>query len=189
MDVYPEGQLSADKQMALGKGIRPPRGVKVVAWGVLSESTCQSVLHTSCARLHHTLGAALEGAVRNSLAGSSVGVANVLAAMFIATGQDAASVGESCWAQLTTDYDEESKELSMALFFPSLLVGSVGGGTGYASQKEGLEMLACAGAGRKFALAETIAAFALALDLSTASSITTKTKAASHRRLTRDNKL
>lgn len=187
--MFPEGQLSADKQLALGKGFKPPRGVKVLAWGVLSDATCQSILHTSSARLHRVINTGLEGAVRNSLAGSSVGPANVLAAMFIATGQDAASVPESCWAQLTADYNDDSKELTLSIFFPSLLVGSVGGGTVYPSQKEGLEMLDCTGPGRKWALAETIAAFALALDLSTASSISSNTKATSHQRLARGSKL
>lgn len=77
----------------------------------------------------------------------------------------------------------------MSLFFPSLLVGSVGGGTGYPSQQEGLQMLGCAGPGRKWALAETIAAFALALDLSSSSAIASNTKAASHQRLARANKI
>lgn len=103
IDLYPEGHLSADKQMAGGKGIKPPRGVKVVAWGVLSDATCQSILNTSSAHLHRVFTSSMEGAVRNSLAGCSTNPVNLLAAIFIATGQDAASLPESGWAQLTTD--------------------------------------------------------------------------------------
>ena len=68
------------------------------------------------------------------------------------------------------------------------MVGSVGGGTGYATQKEALELIGCHGEGKKWALAETIAAFSLALELSTLSALATDTFAASHKDLARGPK-
>ena len=47
-------------------------------------------------------------------------------------GQDVASVVESSWAHLTMEYDGEStKDITFIMFMPSLIVGSVGGGTVY----------------------------------------------------------
>lgn len=74
------------------------------------------------------------------------------------------------------------------MFLPSVLVGSVGGGTVYPTQKEGLEMIGCAGPGRKWALAETMAAFALVADVSLAASVASNTKTSGHQKLAREVK-
>jgi hydroxymethylglutaryl-CoA reductase len=84
----------------------------------------------------------------------------------ITAGQDPASVGESSWSHLTTEFDDDSGDLTFSLYFPSLPVGTVGGGTGYPTPREALDLIGCRGTGRKWALAETVAAFALALDIS-----------------------
>lgn len=127
--------------------------------------------------------------IRNGGLGNSVNTANIMAAMFIACGQDAASVLEGGWSHLIHELNPETHDLTMSLFFPSMLVGSFGGGTGYGTQKEALEMIGCYGEGKKFALAETIASFCLALDLSTISAIATDSFAQSHQRLARDNRM
>jgi hydroxymethylglutaryl-CoA reductase len=108
-----------------------------------------------------------------------------MAAMFISCGQDTASVFESGWSYLTADLDEETKVLTLSLYIPSLLVGTVGGGTHYPSQREPLELIGCYGDGKKWALAETITAFALALDVSTVRAIANDIFAASHQNLAR----
>lgn len=68
-------------------------------------------------------------------------------------------------------------------------MGTVGGGTKYSTQKEALEIVGCAGPVKKMALAETIAAFALALDASTGSSIVSDQHASGHEKLARKAKL
>jgi hydroxymethylglutaryl-CoA reductase len=108
-----------------------------------------------------------------------------MAAMFISCGQDIASVFESGWSHLTADLDKETRVLTLSLYIPSLLVRTVGGGTHYPSQQESLELIGCYGGGKKWALAETITAFALALDVSTVSAIASDTFAASHQNLAR----
>jgi hydroxymethylglutaryl-CoA reductase len=97
--------------------------------------------------------------------GQNINTANAMAATFISCGQDAASVFQSGWSHLTADLDEETKVLTLSLYIPSLLAGTVGGGTHYPSQRESLELIGY-GDGKKLALAETITAFALALDVS-----------------------
>lgn len=184
VDFIVDGQFSSDKKLSW-EIVKNKRGVEVMAWGEISDATCQKVLGCTTTRLHHTISKAVQGSIRAGHLGCSINTANILAAMFIACGQDAASVFESGWAHLTTDLDEETKVLTLSLYFPSLLVGTVGGGTHYSSQKEALELIGCSGAGKKFALAETIAAFALALDISTVSAICTDTFAASHQNFAR----
>jgi hydroxymethylglutaryl-CoA reductase len=103
----------------------------------------------------------------------------------ITAGQDPASVGESSWSHLTTELDDDSGDLTFSLYFPSLPVGTVGGGTGYPTQREALDLIGCRGTGRKWALAETVASFALALDISTLSAVCNDTFAQSHHRLAR----
>ncbi|KAL9628160.1 MAG: hypothetical protein Q9164_007373, partial [Protoblastenia rupestris] len=163
--VNVEGHMSIDKTGAGARAMRNPRGVTVQAWGTLTDEVCRKILRCSTADVYRTLHSSKEGDIRSSNDGSSVNVSNAIAGLFIATGQDAASVVESSWAHLTLDFDfDGTRNLTFTLFFPSLIVGSVGGGTVYPTQKEGLEMIGCAGPGRKWALAETIAAFALVGD-------------------------
>ncbi|KAJ8114350.1 hypothetical protein OPT61_g3745 [Boeremia exigua] len=108
-----------------------------------------------------------------------------MAAMFIACGQDAGSVAESAWTQLTTTYDAETKILKQSLFVPSLPVGSVGGGTMYPSQKASLGLLKCQGEGGKRRLAGLVACFCMALDISTAAAIASGGFTDAHKKLAR----
>jgi hydroxymethylglutaryl-CoA reductase len=126
-----------------------------------------------------------EGGIRNGQFGSNINTANILAAVFIATGQDAASIAEGSWSQLTPEYNHHTKELKMTMYFPSLPVGVVGGGTLYDTQRECLNTLRCIGPGMKRRLAGLIAAFAIALDVSTSAAIVNNTFTQSHRRLAR----
>ena len=125
------------------------------------------------------------GSIRNGQIGNNINTSNVMAAMFIACGQDAASVLEGVFSHLTMDYDELSKDLTISVYFPSIPVGTVGGGTGYSTQREALELLGCLGEGKKWALAETIASFAMALDLSTLSAMANDTFSNSHKKFAR----
>lgn len=99
--------------------------------------------------------------------------------MLMACGQDVGSVLESGWSQLTVELDSETGDLTLSLYFPSLLAGTVGGGTGYATQREALELIRRYAEGKKWALAETIAAFALSLEVSTLAAMTNDTFAES----------
>jgi hydroxymethylglutaryl-CoA reductase len=115
--------------------------------------------------------------------GQNINTTNAIAAMFIFYGQDAASVFKSGWSYLTTNLDKETKVLTLSLYIPSLLVRTVGGGMYYLSQQESLELIGCYRDRKKWALAKTITAFALALDVSTVSAIANNTFAASHQNL------
>lgn len=96
---------------------------------------------------------------------SLVQSANGLAALFIACGQDPAYVTESANGQL--DMSVTSKgDLYASVHLPSMLVGSVGGGSGQGTAAECLDLLGCRGTGHGNTLAEIAAAMVLAGDLS-----------------------
>ncbi|MFA9516305.1 hydroxymethylglutaryl-CoA reductase (NADPH) [Halopenitus sp. H-Gu1] len=129
-------------------------------------------------RLHTTPGAVAEINVRKNLVGSAKAgalgfnahVANVVAAMFLATGQDEAQVVEGANAITTAEVTDDG-DLYVSVSIASLEVGTVGGGTKLPTQAEGLEVLGVRGGGdpagsNADALAEAIAVGALAGELS-----------------------
>ena len=83
--------------------------------------------------------------------------ANGIAAMFIATGQDAANVAESSTAIVHAERTDDG-DYYFSITIPSLIVASYGGGTGLPTQRECLEMMGCYGDGKVRKLAEIVAA-------------------------------
>lgn len=183
-----EGNMAPDKKPSWG-AVVAPRGVEVVSWAVLSDAACQKVLGCTAERLYKTHRLFQEGGIRNGQFGSNVNTANVVTAIFIATGQDVASVAEGAWAHFICDYDYTSKSLKISLYMPSLAVGTVGGGTGYATQQEALRIMNCTGPNSKSRLAGLISAFAIALEISTIAAGASDTFSASHQKLARKNKI
>ena len=137
-----------------------------------------------------------EGNVRKNLVGSakagSLGfnaqAANVVAAAFLATGQDEAQVVEG--ANAITTMDVRDGNLYASLSLASLEVGTVGGGTGLPTQRAALEILGLGGGGdppgaNADALAEVIAVGALAGELSLVGAFCSRHLASAHERLGR----
>ncbi|KAJ5185649.1 Hydroxymethylglutaryl-CoA reductase class I/II NAD/NADP-binding [Penicillium cf. griseofulvum] len=176
--------MAPDKKPSWGV-VSSPRGIQVVTWATLSDTVCRTVLRCTAESLYHVFRAMQEGGIRNGQFGSNINVANVITGIFIATGQDAASVAEGPWAHVTPEYDFESRQLKLTLYFPSLPVGTVGGGTAYDTQQEALGIMGCKGTGGKSRLAGLIATFSLALDISTAAAVANNTFSKSHEQLAR----
>lgn len=114
--------------------------------------------------LKNQQGSALAGTV----SGFNANVANTIAGIFIATGQDAAQIVESSSA--FTRAEIKGDKLIFGCTFPCIEVATVGGGTEFGTAKECLEILGCAGPGKKPGdnarkLAEIIAAAATAQEL------------------------
>ncbi|KAH8586634.1 hydroxymethylglutaryl-CoA reductase [Bisporella sp. PMI_857] len=159
IDFQIESQFSSDKKLSWGN-INNSRGVEVIAWSSFSDSVCRAILGCGTAKLRSVISKFEDGGTRNGQIRQNINTANVITAMFIFCSQNAA-----------IDLNEETKVLTLSLYIPFLLVGTVGEGTHYSSQQESLEFIGCYRDGKKWALAETIAAFALALDTSTVSAI------------------
>ena len=96
--------------------------------------------------------------------------ANGITAVFIATGQDVANVAESSAAFVYTEL-RANGDYYYSVTIPSLIVATYGGGTHLATQRECLELLGCAGAGKVNKLAEIIAATVLCGELSLGSAV------------------
>ena len=182
-NFFIEANMSGDKKVTFQSLING-RGIRVTAEAVITDEELRRTLKTD----KHTLGRAIRNAIAGStqigMVGFNINVANVIAAMFTATGQDIASVHESSLGQLHLQEVDEGLYASMTL--PALIVGTVGGGTALPRQKQLLESMGCHGPGKVSKLAEIIAGYCLALDLSTMAAIASGQFVAAHERLGRN---
>eukprot|EP00672_Neobodo_designis_P022342 CAMPEP_0174850844 /NCGR_PEP_ID=MMETSP1114-20130205/21166_1 /TAXON_ID=312471 /ORGANISM="Neobodo designis, Strain CCAP 1951/1" /LENGTH=489 /DNA_ID=CAMNT_0016085331 /DNA_START=40 /DNA_END=1510 /DNA_ORIENTATION=+ len=122
------------------------RGKSVIAEAVVKKDYVEKTLKTTVDALvqlnvdKNLTGSAMAG----SLGGFNAQAANVVAAMFLAMGQDPAQVVESATC-LTSITKAENGDLLIAVTMPSIEVGTIGGGTGLPAQKSMLELVGCAG--------------------------------------------
>ena len=132
------------------------------------------------ARQYSQVGSFMAGS-----ANSGAHAANGLAALFIATGQDAATIAESHAGIVYTQL-LESGDYYWSITLPALIVATVGGGTGLATQRECLAMLGCHGPGTVGRFAEICAAVVLAGEVSLSSAVLAGDWDSSHERLGRN---
>jgi hydroxymethylglutaryl-CoA reductase (NADPH) len=128
------------------------------------------------------------GSIKAGSLGFNAQAANVIAAVFIATGQDAAHVVEASTA--ITSLSLQGEELYTSVSLPSLPVGTVGGGTSVKTQKECLSIMGVAGGGdppgthaRKFA--EIVCSAVLAGEISLIAALAARHLARAHASLGR----
>lgn len=179
-----EANLSNDKKVTYQTFLRG-RGVRVMAEAVLSDEVCRKVLKLPARQLVTAYQHVLSGSVASGMVGVNINVANIVAAMFTALGQDIACVHESALAHLHMELTEEG-DAYCTMTLPSLVIGTVGGGTNLPQQRECLELIGCAGPGKAHKLAEVIAAWCLALDISTLSAVAADHFARAHEKLGRN---
>jgi len=161
------------------------RGRRVVAEVVLRKDRLKALMRVDARDLFYHRQISLTGAFLAGSANNGQHAANGLAALFIATGQDAANVAEShaaiAYSQLLEDGD-----YYFSVTLPALIVATVGGGTGLATQRECLAMLGCAGSGKADKFAEICAAAVLAGDISLASAVVAGDWVSSHEKYGRN---
>jgi hydroxymethylglutaryl-CoA reductase (NADPH) len=126
------------------------------------------------------------GAVQTGSIGVSGHAANAVTALFLACGQDVACVSESSVALLRMEVTDAG-DLYASLTLPSLIVGSVGGGTRLSTASECLRILGCEGEGGGAKLAEITVALALAGEISIAGAMCAGEFARAHAVLGRPN--
>lgn len=177
-----EGNLSGDKKVTAGS-VLAGRGSRVTAEARLSRDAVASVLKTTPEAMVKCYTTTLLGAQQAGTTGYGVNAANVVAALFVATGQDVACVHESGVSLFSLEMDGD--DLVATILLPNLVVGTVGGGTALPHQRDLLGMLGCAGAGGVRRFAEIVAGFALALDVSTMAAVISGQFADAHQRLGR----
>lgn len=201
------GNYDVDKKAAWLNVIEG-RGMKVWAEAVLPDRVLREVLKTTAKQVYEVwlakclLGSAMAGSISYNAQ-----FANVVAALFIATGQDPAHVVEGSLGLTTTEIvspqssafslpagqagHQTEEDLYVSVYMPDLMVGTVGGGTGLAAQQEALAILGVKGGnnGRNSQkLAEIIASAVLAGEISLLASLEEGSLGAAHQRLGRGKK-
>jgi hydroxymethylglutaryl-CoA reductase (NADPH) len=150
-------------------------------WGVTAEDVAE------VNNRKNLLGSALAHSY-----GFNAHFANIIAAIFIATGQDVAQVVESSMG-ITWMEPLDNGDLYVSITLPSLEVGTVGGGTGLPTQREFLQMLGVYGSGNPpgtnaLKFAEIVAAAVLAGEVNLVLALTRDELARAHEMLGRAGK-
>ncbi len=178
-----EGNASSDKKVSQASFING-RGIHVTAECFLEEKIINKILRTNSEDILRYFGTSLSMSKINGMSGYNINVANAIAAVFVATGQDLGSIHESATGILNIEKTETGLYLSLNL--PSLVIGTVGGGTHLPEQKEALEIMGCSGTGKVERFAKIIAGFALSLEISTYAAIVSGEFAKAHEKLGRN---
>lgn len=159
------GNMCSDKKPAAINMIEG-RGKTVLAEAVITRDVVERRLHTTSAAVVETnyrknlMGSSLSGTL-----GANAHAANMVAALYIATGQDPAQVVGGSMALTTCE--DVGGDLYIGVRMPAVEVGTVGGGTRLPCQREALSMIGCLGEGKAAKLAEIVAVTVLAGELST----------------------
>ncbi len=180
------GNMCVDKKPNLLNFIEG-RGYSVSAEVLIPQKIVGSVLKT---RVDNIVEVAQRKLMYGSILSGSIGAnahyANILAAMFIATGQDVAHVAE-CSVGITT-IEELKGDLYASIYLPDLVVGTVGGGTSLETQKESLSIMGINGGNygkNALKLSEIIGAAVLAGEISLLASLAENSLASAHQKLGR----
>ena len=149
------------------------RGKSIVAEATILKDVVEKVLKTTVDNLvqvnidKNLVGSAMAG----SIGGFNAQAANVVAAVFLATGQDPAQVVESAMC-LTSLTKLPNDDLLISVAMPSIEVGTIGGGTNLPAQLGCLQLIGCAGSNQAAPgsnaslLARVVAAGVLSAELS-----------------------
>ena len=172
------GNYCTDKKPAAINWIEG-RGKSVVSEAIIPGKVVTSVLKTTVKALvelnisKNLIGSAMAG----SIGGFNAHAANILTAIYLATGQDPAQNVESSNCITLMEAINEGEDLYISCSMPCIEVGTVGGGTGLGPQGACLEMLGVKGpnmecpGGNAQKLARIICASVMAGELSLCSAL------------------
>jgi hydroxymethylglutaryl-CoA reductase (NADPH) len=126
------------------------RGKSVVCEAIIPERIVKTVLKTNTHEIIESnkqknhIGSAMAG----SIGGFNAHAANIVTAIFLATGQDPAQNVESSNCLTIMEYADDGVSLHVSVTMPSIEVGTVGGGTHLPAQSGCLEICGVRGASR-----------------------------------------
>jgi hydroxymethylglutaryl-CoA reductase (NADPH) len=185
------------------------RGIQVRAEVTIPADVLKHVLKINARQVYDVwLAKCMIGSATAGSMGFNAQYANIIAAIYLATGQDLGHIGE-CSAGITTTEIENPEpgiknaeprtmnhefitnyDLYISVYLPDIMVGTVGGGTGLATQKEALSLLGVAGGNQgknSQKLAEITGAAVLAGEISLLASLAEGSLAKAHQRFARGN--
>jgi hydroxymethylglutaryl-CoA reductase (NADPH) len=143
------GNMCTDKKPAAINWILG-RGKSIVVEAVIPESVVKTVLKSSVHEMIETnkqknhIGSAMAG----TIGGYNAHAANIVTAVYLATGQDPAQNVESSNCITIMELGEDGKSLHVSVTMPSVEVGTVGGGTHLPAQAGCLEICGVRGAAK-----------------------------------------
>jgi hydroxymethylglutaryl-CoA reductase (NADPH) len=178
--VYIECNYSGDKKPT-ARSFIGGRGRRVTAEAVISGELTQRFLKVTPKQMALVWRDGVLGSFMSGSFGVQAHFANGLAALFLATGQDVACVAESA-VGVTRFEETEHGDLYAAVTLPSLVVGTVGGGTGLRTQAACLRIADSQGSGSAASFAELCAGLCLAGELSLTAAIAANEFVRAHRR-------
>lgn len=182
-----EANMSGDKKATVLSFLQT-RGRHVMAEVVLLRRIVEKGLHTTPERMAEYWRMSFVGGAQTGSIGVSGHIANGIAALFLACGQDVGCVGEAS-VGITRLELTEGGDLYCSVTLPNLIVGTVGGGTRLPTARECLRIMRCEGSiegkeqSAKFA--EICAAVALAGEISIVGAICAGQFASAHEKLGR----
>jgi hydroxymethylglutaryl-CoA reductase (NADPH) len=143
------------------------RGRRVTAEITIPRDVMINNLRISPQQMHYGQGISTLSAFLSNSSNNAAHPANGLAALYLATGQDIANIGES---NQCTVYNKVTREgdYYFSITLPALILATYGGGTALPTQRECLQIMDCFGPGKALKLAEIAAALVLAGELSLA---------------------
>ncbi len=178
------GNMDTDKKHSQAN-LLMTRGRRVVAEAVIKRDVLKSLMRVDTKDLFYARQISNAGAFLAGAANNGQHAANALAALFIATGQDAADVSESHGAIVYSQLLDNG-DYYWSITLPALIVATYGGGTGLATQKECLELMGCYGKGKADKFAEICAGVVLAGETSLAGAVLSGDWVMSHDKLGRN---
>lgn len=180
------GNLCVDKKSSVINTLLG-RGDYAHAEVFLSQEIIEKTLKSSVDKILEAHQA--KNLVGSNLAGSfaqNMQAANVVAAFFLATGQDMAHVVEA--SQVTTSFERDGDRIYVAVDMPNINMGTVGGGTWLAAQQEARALISPDKELNSLELAEVLAVAVLAAEISGMAALSSKTLAKAHGDLARSKK-
>ncbi|XP_012268013.2 3-hydroxy-3-methylglutaryl-coenzyme A reductase [Athalia rosae] len=149
MDIVSlSGNFCTDKKPAAVNWIEG-RGKSVVCEAIVPADVVATILKTDVPAIvdvnitKNMIGSAIAG----SIGGFNAHAANIVTAIYIATGQDPAqNVGSSNCMTLMEPFGPDGADLHISCTMPSIEIGTVGGGTGLPAQGACLGVLGAKGA-------------------------------------------
>ncbi|XP_033096991.1 3-hydroxy-3-methylglutaryl-coenzyme A reductase-like isoform X2 [Anneissia japonica] len=141
------GNVCTDKKPAAINWIEG-RGKSVTCEAIIPGNVVKKVLKTSTSALVNlnTKKNLIGSAVAGTLGGCNAHAANIVTAVFVATGQDIAqNIASSNCLTTMESTGENGEDLYMSCTMPSVEVGTIGGGTILPAQQSCLQMLGVKG--------------------------------------------
>jgi len=166
--VSTTGNLCTDKKPAY-IDVLEGRGISIISEATISKEIISEKFRVKPEQVAELCRVkCLQGSALAGSHGFNAHIANVLAAMYIAHGQDPAQIVEG--SQAITDAFVDNGDLYVSCFLPVLEVGTYGGGTKRETQQEALKLIKLYGEGddegkTRLAFAEVVAAACLASEI------------------------